>query len=186
MSWYQVERMLLKRDDNAAAALGADQLARSIGPEAIVRYLAAIRSRGKIGMAHGARAYIGAAFAFGMKSEHDYTRRDLSSRWGIVTNPAAAIPTDLEALRVGDRFLTPREFRLFWAWLVSNNMRSGSVSAIQLIMVTGQRVQEILSLTETQYDRLERLLIWKNQEWLATFIAFASHRDGDPRRTHRQ
>lgn len=160
-SWYQVERILLKRDDNAAAALGVDRLARSIEPETIVSYLAAIHARGVTGMAHNVRAYVGAAFSFGMKSEHDYTRQDGGGRWGIKTNPVAAIPTDTEALRVGERFLTPAEFRLFWEWLVANRARSDCAVAVQLIMATGQRVQEILGLTDPHYDRVERLLCWR-------------------------
>jgi integrase len=160
-AWYQVERILLKRDDNVAAFLGPDRRARSIEPKTLVSYLAAIHARGTIGMAHNARAYISAAFAFGMKSEHSYTRQEGGGRWSIKANPVAAIPTDKQALRVGERFLTPTEFRLFWAWLVTNRARSASAPAVQLIMATGQRVQEILSLTESHYDRQEYLLSWK-------------------------
>lgn len=160
-TWYQADRILLKRADNAAIALGADRLARSIEPETVVSYLAAIHARGKIGMAHSARAYISSAFSFGMKSEHDYTRKQRAERWGIKANPVAAIPTDPQALRVGHRFLTPMEFRQFWAWLDENHTRSRSSSAIQLMMATGQRVQEILRLTDSHYDQSQRLLVWK-------------------------
>lgn len=160
-AWYQVERILLKRDNNVAAFLGPDRFARSIEPKTIVSYLAAVHSRGTIGMAHNARAYISAAFAFGMKSEHSYTRQEGGGRWGIRANPVAAIPTDKQALRVGERFLTPTEFRLFWEWLVANRARSASAPAVQLIMATGQRVQEILQLTESHYEHAERLLSWK-------------------------
>jgi integrase len=160
-SWYQVGRILLKGDNNAAACLGADRPARSIEPQTIVSYLAAIHARGAIGMAHNTRAYISAAFAFGMKSEHSYTRQERITRWRIRANPVAAIPTDKQALRVGERFLSPTEFRLFWAWLLANRTRSASAPAVQLIMATGQRVQEILRLTDSHYDRVEWLLSWK-------------------------
>jgi integrase len=160
-SWYQVERILLEGHNNAAACLGADRSARSIEPQTIVSYLAAIHGRGAIGMAHNARAYVGAAFAFGMKSEHSYTRQEGGRRWRIRINPVAAIPTDKQALRVGERFLSPAEFRLFWAWLLANRTRSASAPAVQLIMATGQRVQEILRLTDRHYDRPELLLSWK-------------------------
>jgi integrase len=82
-------------------------------------------------------------------------------RWSIRANPVAAIPTDKQALRVGERFLTLTEFRLFWMWLVANRARSASAPAVQLIMATGQRVQEILQLTESHYERAEHLLSWK-------------------------
>ncbi|MEZ5831985.1 MAG: hypothetical protein R3D05_12475 [Dongiaceae bacterium] len=160
-AWYQVERLLLKRENNVVAFLGPDRPARSIEAKAIVSYLASIHAAGKVGMAHNARAYISAAFAYGMKSEHSYTRQGGGGRWGIKVNPVAAIPTDQQALRVGDRFLTPAEFRLFWEWLVANRTRSVSAPALQLIMATGQRVREILCLTEMHYDRHEYLLNWK-------------------------
>lgn len=160
-AWYQVERILLKRRNNVAAFLGPDRSARSIEPKTLVSYLAGIHASGKIGMAHNARAYIGAAFAYGMKSEHSYTRQGGGGRWGITANPVAAIPTDEQALRVGDRFLTPTEFRLFWEWLVANHARSASAPVLQLIMATGQRVREILCLTEMHYDRSEYMLNWK-------------------------
>lgn len=160
-AWYQVERILLKRRNNVAAFLGPDRAARSVQPQTIVSYLASIHAAGKIGMAHNARAYIGAAFAYGMKSEHSYTRQAGGGRWGITSNPIAAIPTDEQALRVGNRFLTPTEFHMFWEWLIANRTRSVSAPALQLIMATGQRVREILCLTELHYDRHEHMLNWK-------------------------
>jgi integrase len=160
-AWYQVERILLKRAKNVAAFIGPDRAACSVQPKTIVSYLASVHAAGKIGMAHNARAYIGAAFGFGMKSEHSYTRQGEGGRWGITSNPVAAIPTDEQALRVGNRFLTATEFRLFWGWLVENRDRSVSAPALQLIMATGQRVREILCLTEMHYDRHEYMLNWK-------------------------
>src|SRR3546814_1901666 len=87
-------------------------------------------------MAHSARAYISAAFTFGMKSEHDYTRQERAERWGIRANPVAAIPVDPQALRVGHRFLMPMEFRLFWAWLEENHTRRSEehTSELQSLM----------------------------------------------------
>ena len=41
-------------------------------------------------MSHNVRAFIGAAYSFGMKSEHNYISRDAIAKWGIKTNPVAA------------------------------------------------------------------------------------------------
>jgi integrase len=160
-SWYQAERILLEREENSADALGADRPAKFIEPETIVSHLAAIHAKGVIGMAHNTRAYISAAYAFGMKSEHNYTRQDVPGKFGIKVNPVAAIPTDTEALRVGDRFLTIPEFRSLWEWLSEGHERSGVAAAVQLIMATGQRVQEILRITDRHYDRAEHLMFWE-------------------------
>jgi len=157
---YQVERILLEREDNAATALGADRPAKSIEPETIVSYLADIRARRGVGMAHTIRAYINAAFSFGIKSVHDYTRRDVIGKWNIKINPVSAIPTDPAALKVGERFLTIVEFRMFWEWLGENYRRSSMAPALHLMMATGQRVQEILCLTNRHYDPKECLVFW--------------------------
>jgi integrase len=42
-----------------------------------------------------------------------------------------------------------------------NRERSASAPALQLMMATGQRVREILCLTDAHYDRQEYLLNWK-------------------------
>jgi integrase len=160
VAWYQVERILLKREDNAAAALGADRAAKAIEPQTIVSYLADIHVRRGVGMAHNIRAYISSAYSFGIKSAHNYTRREVIGKWDIKVNPVAAIPTDPAALKVGERFLTIVEFRTFWEWLTDNYQRSSMAPALHLMMATGQRVQEILCLTSWQYDLKERLVFW--------------------------
>ena len=158
--WRAVERLLLERENNVADALGASRAARSIEPKAIVAYLASIHSRGKIGMAHNVRAYIRSAFAFGIKSENSYTREAGDGRWGLKSNPVAAIPTDTDAIRVGNRHLSPLEYRLFWEWLLTNEERWFIGPSLRLIMVTGQRVQEILKLKDADYDRKEKMVSW--------------------------
>lgn len=160
MSWYEAERILLKRDDNAADALGADRAAGSIEPSTIVAYLSELHSRGVIGMAHTARSYVRAAYSFGLKSEHSYTKEGGDGRWGLKSNPVAAIPIDVKALRVGQRFLEPREFRAFWEYLLDNHSRWFAGLSLLLIMATGQRVQEILKLRIGDYDKDSGLLYW--------------------------
>jgi hypothetical protein len=48
------------------------------------------------------RAYLNVAFAYGMRAEHDCTRKDAGARWGIKSNPIAAIP-------VADGVVNPRK-----------------------------------------------------------------------------
>ncbi len=155
-----VERLLLERQDNAADGLGRHRAAKSIQPAAIVAYLAQMHARGTIGMAHNTRAYIRSAYAFAMKSEHSYTREVGDGQWGITSNPVAAIPTDVAALRVGNRHLSPLEFRTFWDWLLENEQRWFIGPSLRLIMVTGQRVQEVLRVRDVDYDKKELMLYW--------------------------
>ena len=68
-----------------------------------------------------ARAYINAAFNFGLKGAHDYTLPDATTNWGLTSNPVLAIKTDASARRFGQRFLSPGEFKILWDWCKENN-----------------------------------------------------------------
>ena len=159
-SWYSADRILLSRVDNAADALGGNRAANSISPMDIQCFLAEMHSSGPIAMAHNARCYLRAAFQFGMGAQYDYTRAAVAGRWNLVANPVIPIPMDKKALKVGDRFLTCLEYRLFWEWLQDNHGTWFTVPAVMLIMLTGQRVEEILRLRDEDYNRAESLIGW--------------------------
>src|SRR6185369_14732085 len=72
----------------------------------------------------------------------------------------AAIPADPEARRVGDRHLTPSEFRMFWKWLVGQDDVSLGAPVLRLMMATGQRLTEVLRVSDASYDRDQKMLDW--------------------------
>src|SRR5882724_6578853 len=106
-----VHSLLLSPKSGAAKAIGADRVATSITPGDIVPHLAKVHARGAITMANSVRTYISSAFNFGLKAEHDFTKADIGVRWGLTSNPVAAIPSDAAGRRAGKRFLPPAEFR---------------------------------------------------------------------------
>jgi integrase len=152
----EVDGMLTK----VAAAIGTHRSAASITPEDIVPYLSEIHERGARVMAKQVRAYINAAFAFGMKAEHDYRQKRAGARWGIKSNPVAAIRADTDASQPRKRFLTPAEFRALWLWLAADEETSLMASALKIMMATGQRTEEILRITTAVYDRPKKMLYW--------------------------
>jgi integrase len=156
VSWRIIECAL----DRAAESIGRTKMAATIEPQHITPLLAEIHSRGAIVMAREMRAYISAAFNFGLKSAHDYTQQDAASTWGLKSNPVAAIPADPEAIRPGNRFLSANEFRTFWLWLETKDDDFVAAPAGRLIMATGQRVSEILCLTKSHYNAAESMLDW--------------------------
>jgi integrase len=89
-----------------------------------------------------------------MNSEHDYTQKRVSAGWGIKINPAAAIPINSAAIRVGDRFLTPAELRVVWNWFAPRQERSLFSSAVLLRIATGQRSEEILKIATEEVAKL--------------------------------
>jgi len=152
---------LLSPKSGAAKAIGADRPAVDVTPGDIVPHLAKIHARGARVQANMVRAYLSAAFNFGLKAEHDFTKADISTRWGLKINPVTAIPIDAGARRPGDRFLSPAEFRIVWLWLDDYRQHSLLASAAMLKMATGQRTEEILRISDTGYDRQKAMVNWE-------------------------
>ena len=154
-SWKETEKGLNK----IANTLGRHRLAREIDPEEIVELIRPIYERGARSMADHVRSYVHAAYSWGMKSEHDY-RNSSPRRFRIPFNPASAIPTEPKVR--GTRWLDETEFsRLYW-WLGCPDVpvHPSYPRAIQLIMLTGQRVDEIARLHVDQWDAAEKIIDW--------------------------
>jgi integrase len=154
-SWKEAQKGL----DKIANILGRNRLARDIEPDDVTAILRPIYGRGARSMADHVRSYIHSAFNWGIKSEHDY--RSLSPRrFFIVRNPAADIPT--EPKNVGTRWLCESEFVRLYRWLEnpSTPIHPPYTRAVRVLMLTGQRVEEIAALHESQYDRREKLIDW--------------------------
>ncbi len=152
---------LLSPASGAAKSIGADRPAAEVTPADIVPHLANIHSRGARAMANMVRSYLCAAFNFGLKAEHDFTKADIGVRWGLTSNPVAAIPSDAGARQAGNRFLLPVEVRTFWLWLDEYRRRSLLASATMLKIATGQRSEEILRISDAGYDRQKAMVNWE-------------------------
>jgi integrase len=115
--------------------------------------------RGKRSMADHVRCYIRSAYSWGMKSEHDYRSRS-PRRFKLVFNPAAGIPTEPKV--VGTRWLDDDEWVQLYRWLECPDtpVHPPYLRAVQLIMLSGQRVEEIARFHETQWDAPERIIDW--------------------------
>lgn len=133
--------------ENAARGIGKTLQASKVLPKDITPYLSRIHARGAVSAAAHARNYIQAAFAFAMESANAYHRPAGAVDWGVVVNPVAAIPSDSDAKKAGERNLTPAEVRDFWTWLADRRDRSAAALALQLAILLGQRPGEMLRLT---------------------------------------
>lgn len=143
-----------------AEAFGRDRPARNVKPSDVTAYLKPIFDRGAPSMADHVRSYIRAAFEWGIKSENDY-RNTSPRRFRIDANPAASIPT--EPKRPGTRWLTPDEFRRVWYWLENphENATRHYCQCTQMVMLTGQRINEIRTLRVENYNPEEKTLEWE-------------------------
>lgn len=142
-----------------ADQLGRNRLARDIEPNDVVNVIRPIFERGKKSMADHVRSYIRSAYSWGLKSEHDY-RSTSPRRFNLVNNPAAGIPTEPKVQ--GERWLREEEWVTMWRWLQNPDVpiHPAYPRAIMLLMLTGQRVQEICTLHKDQYDAEEGMIDW--------------------------
>jgi hypothetical protein len=147
--------------NEAANEIGGNRPAMEIEPGDITPFLAGIYRRGAQTYVNTFRAYLSAAFAFGLKAEHDFTRQSYERGWGLKANPVTAIAINQAGVRLGNRFLTPAELRTFWFWLNSKADSRLIVVAVKLRIATGQRSEEILRLDSTIYDRSRQMLNWE-------------------------
>jgi len=154
-SWKEAEKGLNKIADT----LGRNRPARNIEPDEITDLIRPIYDRGKRSMADHVRSYIRSAYSWGLKSEHDY-RSASQRRFGLVYNPAAGIPT--EPKKVGTRWLDEEEFLRLYRWLGCPDapVHPPYTRAVRILMLTGQRVEEIARLHIDQWDAKERIIDW--------------------------
>jgi integrase len=154
-SWLETEKCLTK----VASALGRDRLAREVEPEEVVEAIRPIYDRGARSMADHVRSYVRSAYSWGLKSELDY-RSSSPRRFGLHFNPASGIPTEPKV--PGNRWLDEAEFVQLYRWLEcpATPVHPSYPRAIQLLMLTGQRVEEIARLHVDQWDAAEKIIDW--------------------------
>ena len=94
-----------------------------------------------------------------MKSEHDY-RTVSSRRFCLVCNPAAGIPT--EPKNVDTRWLDEEQFARLYHCLECPDtpVHPPYAHAVRVLLLTGQRVEEVARLRVDQWDAKERIINW--------------------------
>ncbi len=94
--------------------------ASDIEPGDIQRILARMVKAGITRQVNATRAYLGAAFAYGGKADHDpRTVATDGVLFGLKANPVALVPVIKEYERTGERTLSEDELREFWKELES-------------------------------------------------------------------
>jgi integrase len=146
-SAVEVERNLKR----AEAFLGSDTPAGDVTPDQIADLLKSIHERGARVMADRMRAYLSAAFNWGIKATHDY-RATVRQNWGIKVNPAAQVRRDTGASEARERNLSPAELATLWHALDGEGFADGTGAAIRLLICCGQRVLETMRVDGKDID----------------------------------
>ena len=159
-SAYEVERALLKsiRTSPAVEVLGADKSAFEVSSSDIQSYLKSIHLRAPSMAAH-MRAYLYAAFQWGIAREYDYVRSDYDLKFGIAINPVAAVPRHANAFKVGDRVLNESELRLIWGKMRKYSQSTTELAIKLILAVGGQRVREVVEAKCSEFNVSERLWV---------------------------
>ncbi|WP_308873713.1 site-specific integrase [Thiothrix subterranea] len=149
-SWFDVEQCL---SSNVYAAIPATTKAKDVLPTDIRAVLAAIIKREKMTMANKVRAYLSAAFAFGIEWDNDAKRHFEALRFGISTNPVRDVPKPDKRTHARDRALSGEEVKHLWDLLDDCGLHPKTAVAIRLLFALGgQRVEEILGLHADDVD----------------------------------
>lgn len=156
-SWEDVEYVLTRM----AELIGPEKPANQVTSRDVVEAIRPTYENGKPSMADHMRGYIRAAYGWAIRSQNDY-RSKAHDKFRIKQNPAADIPT--EPKRAGTRWLSSNEVRSLYHWKGTNNINRNTdprnYVAIRLIILTGQRTEEIARLNSSMLNRDELLIEW--------------------------
>jgi integrase len=142
----------------AAEKIGPARMASDIEPSDVSAYLGKLYAAGTPVAADRVRAYLSAAFNFGLKAAHDY-RQEARQDWGIKMNPVAAVPKDTSASQPRDRALTRTEIGQLWHGFTADRFAPETVAAVRLLLCTGQRVLELLRVEAHEVDLADK--VWR-------------------------
>ena len=153
---HKEARRVLERD--ALPVIGSDKKANEVEPYDIKFVLHKVIKRGSLIQANQLRAYMSAAFNYGIK--HDNNPRNMKAKvlFFLKANPVLVVPKPEESQRVVDRALSGDEIHDLWFLLDESELSIQTNLALKLIIATGgQRVKEIAHAEWKEFDMDKRV-----------------------------
>jgi integrase len=133
--------------------------ANAITPQIIADLIRPVAKRGSLTVATHMRAYLQAAFNWAIAADLDPLMDKNNNQFQISVNPVAPIPKPQKGSNTISRFLSEDEVAQFWNFLLEYSTPI-PVAALRLLLATGQRTREVLSLRWDQIERVEGRYIW--------------------------
>lgn len=131
-----------------------DRPAHLITRDDILDILTPIAQRGARVQADNTRTYLRAAFELGLNAQSLTRWRGRTKSFDLTGNPVAGVRKVMPRKPRGQRHLSAEEVRLLW----TNEGLSASMRlALQLILATGQRVEEVLGASWDEFDQAKKL-----------------------------
>jgi integrase len=126
-----------------------ETVAAEVTTDAVLDVLTPIVQRGSLVHADNVRAYLRAAFEFGVHAHTSTRWRGRLPRFGLLVNPVANTKKAVRRKPVGQRALSAEEVRQVWH---GNGISLPSHLALKLLIATGQRVEEVLQSSWAEID----------------------------------
>ena len=132
------------------------RLVAAVTTDDVLDVLTPIVRRGSPVHADNVRAYLRAAFELGIHAKNISRWRGQIPEFGIEHNPVAATRRAVKRKPVGTRVLDWSEVVAVWS---SNGLSPSSRLALQFLIATGQRVEEVLQAPWDEFDLNENLWV---------------------------
>jgi len=142
-------------EKHVAEVMG-DMVAAEIGKEDVLDVLAPIVQRGATVHADNVRAYLRAAFEFGIQAASTARWRGRMPDFQLTYNPVASTRRATKRKPVGTRVLSKEEVTEVWH---RPGLSPSSRLAIKLLIAAGQRVEEVLQASWSEFDLAASLWI---------------------------
>lgn len=140
-------------DGEMLQSLGRETKVNAVKPEDVARALRPIVARGSLVMANRARAYLSAAFAFGLQFDYSPERQEIDPLFNIQHNVVNAIPKALKSEKPSDRALDEDELKTFWDLIEASKLAPERKILLKLIVVFGgRRINEIIAAPWSEFD----------------------------------
>jgi integrase len=153
----ELERVLRVELEEANPGV-ADMKARDVRPGHIRQILLPIWDRGSKGMADKVRAYLHAAYQYGLTAEHSLSRTSRKS-FALELNPVALLPKEHKSI-AQTRVLSDAELKHFWQTITQTD-EVGPVMGrlLKFVIATGgQRIDQVSREPWTSYDSEKRTI----------------------------
>jgi integrase len=142
----------VKTRDVPAALL--QRPAHLISKDDILDILTPIAQRGAPVHSDNVRAYLRAAFELGLNAQSITRWRGKAKAFNLTHNPVATVRKTLSRKPRGTRALSPEEIQQFWN---SELLTPPMHLALKILLSTGQRVEEVLHATWSEFDQAQML-----------------------------
>ncbi len=134
-----------------------DRIANTITSEEIADILRVVVKRGALTQATIARTYLHAVWNWGLGADLDCLQDSNGSKFRITHNVVSPIPKPQKGTVALDRWLSESEIKKIWPELDESPLIG---SALKLMITTGQRVREVLSLKWDDIEVVDGTALW--------------------------